>query len=192
MAGAKPGTHMARDEIILYTARGDVKGVLKAEGQDCIGKPVSTRRLFAIVPSDTAGFRVRPCLMPSFGFPKYGGEGATAEGEALLDVPGDGNLGTVAGYSVALAEDPHDPGAVIDLENSASKSAEGFAYPTGDRHLFMSISSGIAINVLNRGARGTACEQERSHQDKRACQKSSANLQYRFLHAPPENTGRAC
>ncbi len=97
-------------------------------------------------------------LVPSLCLAKDSRKGAPPEGEALLNVARDRNLCAVAGNSIALAEDPHGSSAVIYLEDAASKSAKRFADSPGYGDLFVGVSSGVSIDVLDRCARGATRE----------------------------------
>jgi hypothetical protein len=98
-------------------------------------------------------------LMPSLRLTQNGREAAAAEAESLFYVSGHGDFSSGAWHAVALAVDPHSSGIIVQFKNPGAKRAEGIGYSSGNRDLFASIASGIAIDFFNARA-GWASGQE--------------------------------
>jgi len=100
----------------------------------------------------------------ALGFAEDGGEVAAGEGEALLDVSGDREVGAAAGDAEFLTEDPHGSGAVVDLKDSRSQGAEGIGDASGDGDFFSGEAGWILINLGYALARWASGQQQGGQQ----------------------------
>jgi hypothetical protein len=125
--------------------------------------------------------------MPRPGFFHHHCKAASAKAETLLDPSGDSYLAAISRNTVALADHPHMPGAVINLKKAIAQRAKGIGYVTSDCDLFSGVASGVAVDVGNAYMRRAADEKKRGGHNCQSEHMSKTLLQVRLQKLPNED-----
>src|SRR5580704_17169824 len=93
-----------------------------------------------------------PASVAGLGLVQNDGEVSPAETESLFNMSGHGHLRSVFGRAIVPGHDPHEAGAIVNLERASPQRAKRIGDASGDADLLAGVAAGILIQFGDANA----------------------------------------